>query len=127
MSAGSKAADRVGDEAAVTVEIPGEICAPALGVRLWVELAAEAGGSESGSEGKLATLRNWKPGDRVRLRYSGGPKKVKEVLERMKITGSARALWPVLEMGGQIVGMRGVPVEPEPGLMVSVRELPEAE
>ena len=38
-----------------------------------------------------AVLRSWKPGDRVHLRYSSGPRKVKEVLERMKVTGEDRS------------------------------------
>lgn len=91
------------------VPIPGEIVAPAFGVRLRIESSGTAG---------VATLRNWKPGDRVRLRYSGGPRKVKEVLERLKVTGSGRAVWPVLEIAGRIVWMKGVEVEPEPGIAV---------
>ena len=66
----------------------------------------------------VATLRNWKPGDRVRLRYSSAPRKVKEVLERLKVTGSSRALWPVLELDGRIVWMQGVEVEPELGIRI---------
>jgi tRNA(Ile)-lysidine synthetase-like protein len=73
--------------------------------------------------GKMATLRNWKPGDRVRLRYSGGARKVKEVLERLRVTGSGRAVWPVLEVDGRIVWMKGVEVEPEEGIAVTVAEL----
>ena len=48
----------------------------------------EVGG---GSLPQTATLRNWKPGDRVRLRYSSGLRKVKEVLERKHVTGTERA------------------------------------
>jgi tRNA(Ile)-lysidine synthase len=70
------------------------------------------------SSGRIAKLRNWKPGDRVQLRYSSGPRKVKEVLERLKVTGSSRALWPVLELEGRIVWMRGVELEPAPGIRV---------
>jgi tRNA(Ile)-lysidine synthase len=50
----------------------------------------------------------------VRLRYSSGPRKVKEVLERLRVTGTERAVWPVLEIGGRIVWMRGVELEPDP-------------
>ena len=39
-----------------------------------------------------ALLRSWKPGDRVRVRYSSRPRKVKEVLERMKVTDRAAPL-----------------------------------
>lgn len=69
-------------------------------------------------------IRSWKPGDRVRLRYSSGPRKVKEVLERMKVTGEDRAHWPVLEVAGRIIWMRGVELEPDPDIRVSVSGLP---
>jgi tRNA(Ile)-lysidine synthase len=99
-----------------TVAIPGEILAPAFGLRLRIEATGT-------HEGQTATLRNWKPGDRVRLRYSSGPSKVKEVLERLRVTGSSRAFWPVLELDGRIAWMRGVEVEPEPGIRIEATSL----
>jgi len=99
-----------------SVTIPGEIVAPAFVLRLRIE-------ATGAREGQIATLRNWKPGDRVRLRYSSGPSKVKEVLERLRITGSSRALWPVLELDGRIAWMRGVEVEPEPGLRIEATSM----
>ncbi len=107
------------------VPIPGEIDAPAFGLRLRIEIRAFAKRSKAanGPAAKLpamtATLRNWRPGDRVRLRYSGGPRKVKEVLERKRVTGTDRAVWPVLEIGGRIVWMRGVELEPDAELQIS--------
>ena len=59
----------------------------------------------------------------MRLRHSGGLRKVKEVLERLRVTGSMRAIWPVLEVGGRIVWMKGVELEPEPGIVVVVASL----
>ena len=109
--------------------IPGEIEAPAFGLRFRIDFSVgvPAGAAakvsrdgRSGLLGKVATLRNWKPGDRVRLRYSGGSRKVKEVLERLRVTGTERAVWPVLEVDGRIVWMRGVELEPEPGMAISV-------
>ncbi|MGA3372808.1 MAG: tRNA lysidine(34) synthetase TilS [Terracidiphilus sp.] len=97
-----------------SVAIPGEVAAPAFGLRLRIDLSVSAGLAE----GQTAIVRNWRPGDRVRLRYSSGPRKVKEVLERLKVTGSSRALWPVLELDGRIVWMRGVELEPEPGIRI---------
>jgi hypothetical protein len=44
---------------------------------------------------------------------------VKEVLERLRVTGTDRALWPVLEIGGQIVWMRDVELEPDPEIVIS--------
>jgi tRNA(Ile)-lysidine synthase len=109
------------------VAIPGEIDAPAFGLRLRIAFrdevrsAAQASGPPNGRTsptGKTAILRNWKPGDRVRLRHSAGPRKVKEVLERLRVTGTDRAVWPVLEIGGQIVWMRGVELEPDSELLI---------
>jgi len=57
------------------------------------------------------------------LRYSSGPSKVKEVLERLRVTGSGRALWPVLEVDGRIVWMKGVELEPEQGIGVAASGL----
>jgi len=110
------------------IAIPGEIDAPAFGLRLRIELRDEARGAaatkgipigRNGATGKTAILRNWRPGDRVRLRHSSSPRKVKEVLERLRVTGTDRAVWPVLEIGGQILWMRGVELEPDPELSIS--------
>jgi tRNA(Ile)-lysidine synthase len=96
----------------LSVEIPGEIAAPEFGICLRIETTATP------TEPRIATLRNWRPGDRVRLRYSSGPRKVKEVLERLRISGSERSHWPVLEVDGKIVWMKGVELEPESDVTV---------
>lgn len=70
-----------------------------------------------------AVIRKWKPGDRVTLRHSSGPRKVKEVLERLKITGDARASWPVVEWTGEIVWMQGIEVQPVAGIEISAERL----
>jgi tRNA(Ile)-lysidine synthase len=105
--------------------IPGEIVAPAFGLRLSIEVVGTEGKDAAAEHGWCARLRNWRPGDRVRLRHSGGLRKVKEVLERMRVTGSGRAVWPVLEVGGRIVWMKGVELEPEPGIIVVANGLEE--
>jgi tRNA(Ile)-lysidine synthase len=69
-----------------------------------------------------ATIRNWRPGDRVTLRYSSGPRKVKEVLERLKVTGEARANWPVVEWQGQILWMQGTELQPIPEVAISAEK-----
>jgi tRNA(Ile)-lysidine synthase len=106
------------------VAIPGEIDAPTFGLRLRIEFSGSGAASATPNghnnlPDKTATLRNWKPGDRVTLRHSSGPRKVKEVLERLRVTGTDRALWPVLEVDGQIVWMRGVELEHDPKLAIS--------
>lgn len=102
------------------VSIPGEVEAPAFGIRIKIELSSAAKPSLQGKgTSPRATLRTWKAGDRVQLRYSSGPRKVKEILERMKVTGDARPSWPVLEHDGRIVWMRGVELETELGFQIS--------
>ena len=109
-----------------TVAIPGVIDAPELGLHLRIALATpevhENGMVGDSVQPETATLRNWKPGDRVRLRYSSGLRKVKEVLERKHVTGTERAIWPVLEAGGQVVWMKGVELERGPGLAITAVE-----
>ena len=113
-------------ESALQVEqyecvIPGELVAHAFACRIQIELADPVAPHDDAP--LKAVLRPWKPGDRVHLRYSSGPRKVKEVLERMKVTGADRSRWPVLEVSGRIVWMRGVEVEPEPGLRISIEPI----
>jgi tRNA(Ile)-lysidine synthase len=104
-----------------TVPVPGEFTAELYQCRIAIEIA----GSETGKQAELppAAFRPWKAGDRVRLRYSAAPKKIKEVLERLHVNGEERAAWPVLEWQGRIVWMRGVEVEPEPQLHIVVSDL----
>jgi len=114
-----------------SVAIPGDLDAPEFGVRLRIALTnpevTENGTVGGDRQPQTATLRNWKPGDRVRLRYSSGLRKVKEVLERKHVTGTERALWPVLEADGRVVWMKGVELEPAPGLTIAaVETAPEA-
>jgi tRNA(Ile)-lysidine synthase len=90
-----------------TLAVPGEATAFGLIFR-----------AESPAPQPAAVIRNWKAGDRVTLRYSSGPRKIKEVLERLKITGTARAEWPVVEWQGQVVWMQGAELQPVAGITV---------
>ena len=100
------------DSFEVAFRVPGEVEVPGLGVQLQVEAQSPT----------TAILRPWRAGDRVRLRHSGGQRKVKEVLERMKVNGPSRLSWPVIEMHGRIVWMQGVSVELEPGIRIWARD-----
>jgi tRNA(Ile)-lysidine synthase len=64
-----------------------------------------------------ATLRPWRAGDRVTLKHSRGPKKVAEVLDRLRVLGAERKNWPVVELEGKIVWMRGADVD-APGFLI---------
>ena len=95
--------------------IPGVLDAPAFGCRIHLDFDPAL--PHSPAAGLKAVLRAWKPGDRVHLRYSSGPRKIKEVLERMKVTGQERTMWPVLEVDGRILWMRGAELEPDPAFI----------
>jgi tRNA(Ile)-lysidine synthase len=89
---------------AYSFAVPGEVRAPEYGLYLRAEGVAST-----------AVLRPWKAGDRVTLRYSRGPKKVAEILDRLHVVGDARKNWPVVESEGKIVWMRGAVIE-SPGV-----------
>jgi tRNA(Ile)-lysidine synthase len=90
--------------------IPGEIVAPEYGLHLRVESAEPVVAT------KQATLRPWRAGDRVTLKHSRGPKKVAEVLDRLRVLGAERKNWPVVESEGAILWMRGADVD-APGFL----------
>lgn len=100
-----------------SIAVPGEAEASEWGIKVSISCSGAPVPTTT------AVLRSWKAGDRVRLRHSGSPRKVKEVLERMHISGSARVQWPVVELGGQILWMQGVEVDPQPGIEVRVSPL----
>ena len=95
----------------IQLPIPGE--ASAFG---WHFLA------RSETSAPPAAIRNWRPGDRVTLRYSSGPRKIKEVLERLKVTGSDRQQWPVVAWEGQILWMQGAELAPHPGILITAQK-----
>jgi tRNA(Ile)-lysidine synthase len=120
-AAGSKLENSTKVALEFTVAIPGELDAPVFGIRLRIDVAANRAGADPSPNSAL--LRAWKSGDRVHVRHSSGPRKVKEVLERMNVTGSDRIAWPVLEFDRRIIWMRGIELEPEPGIEVLVTPL----
>jgi tRNA(Ile)-lysidine synthase len=99
------------------VPIPGEVTAAAFGLRLVVHVA----GKNPAPGSSAAKLRAHRAGDRVHLRYSAGLKRIKEVLERLKVPPNQRKKWPVLEWQGQIVWIRDADVESAAGAAAGLR------
>lgn len=101
--------------------IPGYVDAPAFHARYTAKWAAKDTWLEAAMPFRSAQVRAWRPGDRVELQHSRGPKKVKEILSRMRISAEDRAAWPVVTWEGSIIWMRGVilaavqNVDPPPG------------
>ncbi|MGI8771375.1 MAG: tRNA lysidine(34) synthetase TilS [Acidobacteriaceae bacterium] len=108
------------------IPTPGSVEGLAFGLRVITEEQGVAGGEWRGG---ALTLRAWRPGDRVTLRHSRGPKKVKQVLARLKVIGPERESWPVVAvegdatLAGNVLWMQGVEVESTPGLDLRVLDL----
>jgi tRNA(Ile)-lysidine synthase len=60
--------------------------------------------------GKELRVRNWRAGDRYWPAHTKSPKKIKELLQELHITGSEKKLWPVVVQGADVVWVRGFPV-----------------
>ncbi len=58
-------------------------------------------------------LRNWRPGDAYRPRGARQARKLKRMFLAKRIPVRERAGWPVLESGGSIVWVRGMPAAAE--------------
>ncbi|HKM90702.1 MAG TPA: tRNA lysidine(34) synthetase TilS [Candidatus Acidoferrales bacterium] len=96
-----------------------EVIVPAIGrrVRLKVVDCTEGAGETELSENALDAgrltppflFRNWHPGDVYCPRGRRQARKLKELLREARVSASERALWPVLESGGGIVWVRGLP------------------
>ena len=105
----------------ILVPVPGYADAPQFGLRIRIEVSPDPAGPAEPSGPAL--LRSWRPGDRVRIAHSSRFHKVKEVLERMKVTGTSRAAWPVIEWAGKIIWMRAIQLEPDSRIHVIATEL----
>jgi tRNA(Ile)-lysidine synthetase-like protein len=60
--------------------------------------------------GKELRVRNWRAGDRFWPAHTKSPRKIKELLQELRITGVERKLWPVVVQGAEVVWVRGFPV-----------------
>lgn len=98
--------------------IPGTVEIPEATTRIETLIAAAGGPvSSSSSEDRLdssvleksLTVRNWRPGDRFWPAYSKAPKKIKELLQELQITGAERRMWPVIASGNEIIWLKGFP------------------
>jgi len=98
------------------LRIPGRIKVPETGTWFEAELVSPRGGYnpdhllDSAMLGKELQVRNWRAGDRFWPAHTKSPKKIKELLQELHITGSERKLWPVVVQGADVVWVRGFPV-----------------
>jgi tRNA(Ile)-lysidine synthase len=101
-----------------SLRVPGRIKVAETGT--WFEAAlvsARVGGGynpdhllDSTLLGKELRVRNWRAGDRFWPVHTKAPKKIKELLQELRISGSERKLWPVVVHGADVVWVRGFPV-----------------
>jgi tRNA(Ile)-lysidine synthase len=53
------------------------------------------------------TVRSWRPGDRFWPAHTRSEKKVKDLLQEMKVPQARRGAWPVVEAGEKLVWIQG--------------------
>lgn len=92
----------------VLLPVPGQVDLPALGLRFITEAAMSQ---------PPALIRPARPGDRITQRYSRGPKKIKEILERAHLPAAERqgtpvVVWPAADSKAGILWLRGVELDP---------------
>ena len=98
------------------LRVPGRIKVPETGTWFEAALVSPRGGYnpdhllDSAMLGKELRVRNWRAGDRFWPAHTKSPKKIKELLQELHITGSERKLWPVVVQGANVVWVRGFPV-----------------
>jgi tRNA(Ile)-lysidine synthase len=98
--------------------VPGEIAVPELGIGFEARMVEVEDVSEQERGGLLdpaqvgdkVVIRNWRAGDRYWPAHRSGEKKVKELLSDRHAIGALKRLWPVAEVAGELVWMRGFAV-----------------
>ncbi|AXC14643.1 tRNA(Ile)-lysidine synthetase [Acidisarcina polymorpha] len=101
---GIAAGDVLSASVEYTLPVPGVVDAPAFGLHLDVTVT-----EPSLAPLPSATLRASRPGDRVTLRYSRSPLKIKEALQRARLPRDSQP--PMLEWQGEIVWVKGLDIE----------------
>ena len=97
--------------------IPGEVDVPEVAALFEAVLAGPGETLSNSSQDWLdvslvqkdLSVRNWRPGDRFWPAHSKSEKKIKELLQDRKITGTERRLWPVVASGEDVIWVRGFP------------------
>jgi tRNA(Ile)-lysidine synthase len=99
-----------------SLRVPGRIKVPETGTWFEAALVSPREGYnpdhllDSAMLGKELRVRNWRAGDRFWPVHTKSPKKIKELLQELHITGLERKLWPVVVLGADVVWVRGFPV-----------------
>jgi tRNA(Ile)-lysidine synthetase-like protein len=98
--------------------VPGEIAVPELGLCFEARMVEIENVSEQERGGLLdparvgakVVIRNWRAGDRYWPAHTSAEKKVKELLGDRHAIGALKKLWPVAEVAGELVWVRGFAV-----------------
>lgn len=67
----------------------------------------EAGSLKPLASAATLRVRNWHEGDRFRQAHSASEKKVKDLLQEMKVPRELRRNWPVVSSGEKVIWMKG--------------------
>jgi len=107
--------DKASPDYEYSLRVPGRIKVPETGTWFEAALVSPHGGYnldhllDSAMLGKELRVRNWRAGDRFWPTHTKSPKKIKQLLQELHITGLERKLWPVVVRGADVVWVRGFP------------------
>lgn len=99
--------------------IPGEVELPELGLRLRIRRApvepwmfrGDPDRAALAGDAAHATVRNRRPGDRLRPLGAAGARKLKELLIDRRVPAAARDRLPLVELGGKLAWVPGVAID----------------
>lgn len=94
--------------------VPGRVEVPEAAVCFETSLVSRASESYNPEDllsaeyaGRELRVRNWRPGDRFWPAHAKDAKKVKDLLQKRRVTGAERKLWPVVVSGTEVLWIRG--------------------
>jgi tRNA(Ile)-lysidine synthase len=98
-----------------SLAIPGEVVVPEMRLLVQARVEALAQGSERDTlvpnpiviTAREVRVRNWRAGDRFQPAHSGSERKVKELLEPMRMQAKERKFWPVVAEADRVIWVRG--------------------
>jgi tRNA(Ile)-lysidine synthase len=95
--------------------IPGRVSVPEMNIVVQARLESLVPATDRGRllpepiviSANRVVLRNWQPGDRFQPAHAGSERKVKDLLQSMRLEGDDRRLWPVLAWKERVIWVRG--------------------
>jgi tRNA(Ile)-lysidine synthase len=106
------------------LQVPGEVSVEEMNLLVHARLEPVVSGDERYNSGQVSgelllakdgaalTVRNWRAGDRFWPQHGRAEKKVKDILQRLKVPPQERGGWPVIAAGDDLIWVQGMEQRP---------------